>query len=78
MKSQKVSPEQLAQIRSLDDFDVTMLISEIHDNGWPQAARTLGIMIEAQSRGPKDISGRAFGRRVKAAVRDVLEQKRTQ
>jgi hypothetical protein len=43
-KNRDVKPEQLDKIRSLDDFDLVMLISEIHDNGWEVAARTLAMM----------------------------------
>lgn len=42
--NQKVSKEELAKIRKLDDFDLIMLISEVHDNGWPEARKTLGLM----------------------------------
>jgi len=44
MPNQKVTPEQIAKIRKLDDFDLIMLISEIHDQGWPMAQRTLMMM----------------------------------
>ncbi len=33
--NQKITAVELSQIRSLDDFDLKMLISEIHDYGWP-------------------------------------------
>jgi len=42
--NQSVSKEQLEKIRSLDDFDLTMLISEIHDHGWTVATKTLELM----------------------------------
>lgn len=29
---------------AVGDFEITMLISEIHDHGWPMAAKTLTIM----------------------------------
>jgi hypothetical protein len=45
--NQKISPEQLAKIRVLDDFDLTMVLSEIHDNGWPVAAGTLELAFAA-------------------------------
>jgi hypothetical protein len=44
MTNQKVTPEQLAKIRRLDDFDLIMLISEVHEHGWLTAARTLAMM----------------------------------
>lgn len=42
--NQRVTAEQLAKIRLLDDFDLIMLISEIHDHGWSVAERTLSMM----------------------------------
>ena len=42
--NQKVSPRHIAKIRKLSDFDLTMLISEIHDHGWGNAQRTLDMM----------------------------------
>jgi hypothetical protein len=42
--NQKVTPEQLAKIRTLADFDLIMLISEIHDHGWQVAEDTLRVM----------------------------------
>lgn len=42
--NQKVSRFQASVIRALDDFDLTMLISEIHDHGWEVAKRTLEMM----------------------------------
>ena len=49
MKNQKVTSEQLAKIRALDDFDLTMLISEIHDHGWDFAQITLAMMPPSES-----------------------------
>jgi len=42
--NQKLTPEQIAKIRLLDDFDLIMLISDIHDHGWPIAEKTLALM----------------------------------
>jgi hypothetical protein len=42
--NQTITAEQLAKIRTLDDFDLIMLISEVHDHGWPTAATTLELM----------------------------------
>jgi len=47
MKNQEVTPEELRKIRSLDDFDLIMLVSEIHDHGWPMARKTLAMMPDA-------------------------------
>jgi hypothetical protein len=44
MSNQRITPEQLTKIRVLDDFDLIMLISEIHDHGWHVASRTLSMM----------------------------------
>jgi hypothetical protein len=42
--NQLVGKRELAQVRELDDFDLTMLISEIHDHGWQVASHTLSLM----------------------------------
>lgn len=44
MGNQDISPEQLAKIRRLSDFDLIMLLSEIHDHGWEVASQTLEMM----------------------------------
>lgn len=46
MENQSITPDQLAQIRALNDFDLIMLLSEIHDNGWDQGAKLLKIMAD--------------------------------
>lgn len=48
--NQRISSQELATIRSLDDFDLTMLISEIHDHGWPVADRLLPTIVAANAR----------------------------
>lgn len=48
-ENQKPTPDELKAIRMMDDFDLTMLISEIHDHGWP-VAKTLLPMIAASER----------------------------
>jgi hypothetical protein len=40
-----VSAEDLAFIRSLSDFDLTMLISEINDHGWKGGGEDLIPMM---------------------------------
>ena len=42
-----ISKADLAFIKSLEDFDLIMLLSEIEDNGWFHAQNTLVIMKEA-------------------------------
>ncbi len=32
--NQDISADEMRAIRSLDDFNLQMLISEIHDHGW--------------------------------------------
>jgi hypothetical protein len=69
-KNQRVSPEQLAKIHRLDDFDLMMLISEIHDHGWPLASCTLDIMpIGGVSPNPKVI--KAASVRASAIIRKM-------
>jgi hypothetical protein len=48
--NQKITPEQLQEIRGLDDFDLKMLISEVHDHGWPRAAKLLPMILDAALR----------------------------
>ena len=42
--NRKVTRKELSKIRKLADFDLIMLISEIHDHGWETARRTLEMM----------------------------------
>ena len=44
MENQKVTPDQCDKIRALADFDLTMLVSEIHDLGWERAKLILSLM----------------------------------
>jgi hypothetical protein len=44
MENQSVTCDEVKSIRSLDDFDLVMLVSEIHDHGWPTARQTLKVM----------------------------------
>jgi len=46
--NQRISKSELDLIRRCCDFDLTMLISEIHDHGWP-VARTLLPLISASN-----------------------------
>jgi hypothetical protein len=56
VQNQRVSPAQIEKIRYLDDFDLIMLISEIHDHGWPMARKTLDLMPRGE-RDPKKKEG---------------------
>lgn len=42
--NQIVSAEECNKIRALSDFDLVMLISDIHDHGWAMGRRTLEQM----------------------------------
>lgn len=47
-KNQILTKEQLDLIRSLDDFDLTMFLSEVHDFGVPAALDLLTVMGAGQ------------------------------
>lgn len=40
----KIERLELDFIRSLKDFDLTMLLSEIHDHGWDQARELIPLI----------------------------------
>lgn len=46
-KNQKISSQDLDFIRCLPDWDLIMLLSEIHDHGWPTAAKLIPAMRTA-------------------------------
>lgn len=48
MSNQEVGKAELLKIRGLDDWDLIMLISEIHDHGWDIARKTLEMMPEGK------------------------------
>lgn len=47
MDNIEITPEELAFIRSLGDFDLTMFLSEINDHGWGVARQTLRMIRDA-------------------------------
>jgi hypothetical protein len=48
----EISKEDLAFIRTLEDFDLKMLLSEINDHGWEAGGKRLLPMIrESVERG---------------------------
>lgn len=49
MENIKISKDELKSIRCLSDFDLVMILSKIHDHGWPMARRTLGYALEAEA-----------------------------
>jgi len=42
-----ITKKELRDIRNLPDFDLTMILSEIHDHGWPLARKTLQAAVLA-------------------------------
>jgi hypothetical protein len=51
MNNQAITKDELAAIRALDDLDLRMLLSEIHDHGWPVAQKLLPLIVKASTRG---------------------------
>lgn len=47
----KIKKDDLQFIRSLKDFDLTMLLSEIHDHGWESAETILTQMKQLDKEG---------------------------
>jgi hypothetical protein len=43
-----ITPEEIETIRALDDFDITMLLSEVNDHGWFSTRALLVVMKTAQ------------------------------
>jgi hypothetical protein len=43
-RNRNVESDEIQKIRSLDDSDLIMLISEIHDHGWSAGRTTLWLM----------------------------------
>lgn len=41
-ENQIISEAELNAVRNLSDFDLTMLLSEIHDTGWSKPGRVGG------------------------------------
>lgn len=48
-----ITKDEMTQIRHLGDFDLKMLLSEIHDHGWPMAQKLLPMMIEPENKKDK-------------------------
>ncbi len=47
--NQEITDAELRKIRNLKDFDLIMLLSEIHDHGWHIARVTLTMMPEGKA-----------------------------
>lgn len=45
-----ITESEIAAIKALEPFDLTMLLSEIHDHGWPAARELLPMILEAQAK----------------------------
>lgn len=58
---------ELDQIRSLDDFDLKMLLSEIAEHGWDSARRLLPMIWNARKSKPTDKPMPACGPRERDA-----------
>ena len=50
MDNQQITQTELAIIRQLDDFDLTMLLSEINDHGWQEGRKLLQMIWKARNR----------------------------
>jgi hypothetical protein len=44
---QRVTKQEMADIRSLCDFDLILFITEIHEHGWHEGRKMLPAMIAA-------------------------------
>lgn len=47
MENIDVTKQELAALRALPDFDLTMVLSEIHEHGWPHGRRLIEAATEA-------------------------------
>lgn len=43
----RITSGEMKFIRSLGDFDLKMLLSEIHDHGWPTARKLLPLIAQS-------------------------------
>lgn len=43
----EITPNEMSAIRTMSDFDLTMLISEVHDHGWPVARKLIPLILTA-------------------------------
>ena len=77
-----VDLQTLAWIRTLEDFDLIMFLSEVNDHGWDVAMRTKSIMEKAQRDAPEAFRGNkpeaimpadTGKRRKEAGISDVLD-----
>ncbi len=61
MNNIEITKAELRNLRELPDFDLTMILSDIHDNGWPVARETLKAAVTAVLKN----HGKSTGRREK-------------
>jgi hypothetical protein len=48
LKNQRITEEEMRAVRTMSDFDLRMLISEIHDHGWPIARKLIPLILESE------------------------------
>lgn len=46
----QITDEELLAVRTMSDFDLRMLISEIHDHGWEQGRAIIKLILDAADR----------------------------
>jgi hypothetical protein len=52
MDNIELTKDEYEFISGLPKFDMEMLLSDIHEHGWPIARKTLSLMKEAATRNP--------------------------
>ena len=43
----EITEQEMLAIRTMSDFDLTMLISEIHDHGWDKGRELIKYILES-------------------------------
>lgn len=46
----RITEAELAAIRTFNDFDFTMLLSELNDHGWGEARKLIPMIVDAQQK----------------------------
>lgn len=49
-KNIEITNDEIAWVRSLDDFDLAMLLSEVNDHGWEHGRILLDVMVQARQK----------------------------
>lgn len=47
MRNVEITPEEIAAIRSFDDFDMKMFVSEVSEHGWTVARALIPLIVAA-------------------------------